>query len=155
MFTSPFTIKILVKFEAHLCIILMRRLGQASLTRLNTERFLGFTFVRKPPAYHCVGIQMPSHQGKRVGCTSRPCRGGRIPLHGLVEEALREGGFETAILSSGEEALTLFRGKVAPHRALVTDVNLKGALARHRARTEHYRDDVFVPLAARRLSTAP
>ncbi|MFG3593063.1 response regulator [Bradyrhizobium sp. RDI18] len=50
------------------------------------------------------------------------------PLQGLVEEALREGGFETAILSSGEEALTLFRGKVAPYRALVTDVNLKGAL---------------------------
>ena len=39
------------------------------------------------------------------------------PLQGLVEEALREGGFETAILSSGEEALTLFRGKVAPYIA--------------------------------------
>jgi DNA-binding response OmpR family regulator len=32
-------------------------------------------------------------------------------LQGLVEEALREGGFETAILSSGEEALTLFRAR--------------------------------------------
>lgn len=51
------------------------------------------------------------------------------PLQGLVEEALREGGFDTAILSSGEEALTLFRGKVAPYRALVTDVNLKGSLS--------------------------
>ena len=51
------------------------------------------------------------------------------PLQGLVEDALREGGFETAILSSGEEALTLFRGKVAPYRALVTDVNLKGSLS--------------------------
>ena len=51
------------------------------------------------------------------------------PLQGLVEEALREGGFETAILSSGEEALTLFRGKVADYRALVTDVNLKGSLS--------------------------
>jgi DNA-binding response OmpR family regulator len=49
------------------------------------------------------------------------------PLQG--EEALREGGFETAILSSGEEALTLFRGRVAPYRALVTDVNLKGSLS--------------------------
>ena len=29
------------------------------------------------------------------------------------------------------------------------------APARHRARTEHYRDDVFVPSDARRLSTAP
>lgn len=47
------------------------------------------------------------------------------PLQGLVEDALREGGFDTAILSSGEEALTLFRGKVAPYRALVTDVNLR------------------------------
>lgn len=51
------------------------------------------------------------------------------PLQGLVEEALREGGFDAAILSSGEEALTLFRGKVAPYRALVTDVNLKGSLS--------------------------
>lgn len=51
------------------------------------------------------------------------------PLQGVVEEAVREGGFETAILSSGEEALTLFRGKVAPYRALVTDVNLKGSLS--------------------------
>ncbi|WP_308200464.1 response regulator [Bradyrhizobium sp. 190] len=50
-------------------------------------------------------------------------------MQGLVEEALREGGFDTAILSSGEEALTLFRGKVAPYRALVTDVNLKGSLS--------------------------
>lgn len=50
-------------------------------------------------------------------------------MQGLVEEALREGGFETAILSSGEEALTLFRGRVAPYRALVTDVNLKGSLS--------------------------
>ncbi|WP_244442310.1 response regulator [Bradyrhizobium sp. OHSU_III] len=51
------------------------------------------------------------------------------PLQDLVVEALREGGFDAAILSSGEEALTLFRGKVAPYRALVTDVNLKGSLS--------------------------
>jgi CheY-like chemotaxis protein len=48
-------------------------------------------------------------------------------LQGLVEEALREGGFETAILSSGEEALTFFKGKVADHRAFVADVNLNGS----------------------------
>ena len=42
------------------------------------------------------------------------------PLQGVVEEALIDGGFETAILSSGEEALTLFKG-----------ANLIGALARH------------------------
>jgi CheY-like chemotaxis protein len=48
------------------------------------------------------------------------------PLQGVVEDFLRQGGFETHILSSGEEALTLFRGKVA--KALVTDVNPKGTL---------------------------
>ncbi|MBR0944385.1 MULTISPECIES: response regulator [Bradyrhizobium] len=72
---------------------------------------------------------MPRVGGKRVGCTSCLVVEDEYPLQGLVEEALREGGFETAILSSGEEALTLFRGRVAPYRALVTDVNLKGSLS--------------------------
>jgi DNA-binding response OmpR family regulator len=51
------------------------------------------------------------------------------PLQGVVEDFLREGGFETHALSSGEEALTLFRGKVAEYSALVTDVSLKGRLS--------------------------
>jgi DNA-binding response OmpR family regulator len=32
------------------------------------------------------------------------------PLQAVVEEALTDGGFATDILSSGEEALTLFKG---------------------------------------------
>ena len=51
------------------------------------------------------------------------------PLQGVVEEALIDGGFETDILSSGEEALTLFRGRVKNYRALVTDVSLKGSIS--------------------------
>jgi CheY-like chemotaxis protein len=51
------------------------------------------------------------------------------PLQGVVEEALIDGGFETDILSSGEEALTLFRGRIKNYRALVTDVSLKGAMS--------------------------
>lgn len=51
------------------------------------------------------------------------------PLQEIVEEALAEGGFETEILSSGEEALTLFKGGDKPYKALVTDVNLKGRLS--------------------------
>jgi DNA-binding response OmpR family regulator len=47
-------------------------------------------------------------------------------LQGIVEDALTEGGFETEILSSGEEALTLFKGRIKEYRALVTDINLKG-----------------------------
>jgi DNA-binding response OmpR family regulator len=49
-------------------------------------------------------------------------------IQGIVEDALTEGGFETEILSSGEEALTLFKGRIKNYRALVTDVNLKGHL---------------------------
>ena len=49
-------------------------------------------------------------------------------LQGLVEEALTEGGFATDILSSGEEALTLFKGGTKNYRALVTDVCLKGRM---------------------------
>ena len=42
---------------------------------------------------------------------------------------LSEGGFETDILSSAEEALTLFKGGIKTYKALVTDVNLKGRLS--------------------------
>ena len=50
-------------------------------------------------------------------------------LQGIVEEALIDGGFETDILSSGEEALTLFKGRLKNYKALVTDVNLKGRMS--------------------------
>ena len=49
-------------------------------------------------------------------------------IQGVVEDALIEGGFATDILSSGEEALTLFRGKLKNYKVLVTDVALKGRL---------------------------
>jgi len=50
-------------------------------------------------------------------------------LQGIVEDALIEGGFEAQVLSSGEEALTLFKGRIKEYRALVTDINLKGHLS--------------------------
>lgn len=50
-------------------------------------------------------------------------------LQGIVEAALIDGGFATDILSSGEEALTLFRGRIKNYRALVTDVGLKGSMS--------------------------
>jgi DNA-binding NtrC family response regulator len=49
-------------------------------------------------------------------------------LQGIVEEALRDGGFEAESLSSGEQALTLFRGRVKNYKVLVADVNLRGRL---------------------------
>jgi DNA-binding response OmpR family regulator len=51
-----------------------------------------------------------------------------IPIQGIVEDALAEGGFATDILSSGGEALTLFRGGIKTYRALLTDVALNGRL---------------------------
>src|SRR4051794_32022426 len=51
------------------------------------------------------------------------------PLQAVVEEALLEAGFATDILSSAEEALTLFRSGMKEYRALVADVNLKGTLS--------------------------
>jgi CheY-like chemotaxis protein len=49
-------------------------------------------------------------------------------IQGLVEEALSDGGFEAAIAASGEEAVTLLRGNRNHYRALVTDINLLGAI---------------------------
>ncbi|WP_342737412.1 response regulator [Bradyrhizobium sp. B117] len=47
-------------------------------------------------------------------------------IQGIVEDALREGGFETAIAKSGEEAVTLLKGRLFAYHALVTDINLLG-----------------------------
>ena len=48
-------------------------------------------------------------------------------MHGVVEDFLRGGGFEARILSSGEEALTLFKKKVADYKTLVTDIDRRRA----------------------------
>jgi DNA-binding response OmpR family regulator len=45
-------------------------------------------------------------------------------IQALVEEALTDGGFEPAIATSGEEAVTLLSGSSEKYRALVTDINL-------------------------------
>jgi CheY-like chemotaxis protein len=49
-------------------------------------------------------------------------------IQGMVEEALSDGGFESAITASAEEALTLLGGSQGRYRALVTDINLPGKL---------------------------
>ena len=42
-------------------------------------------------------------------------------IQSLVEETLGDGGFETAIAASGEEALSLLQDHKGKYRALVTD----------------------------------
>jgi DNA-binding response OmpR family regulator len=49
-------------------------------------------------------------------------------LQGLVEDALRDGGYEPAIAGSGEEALTLLKAFRTKYSALVTDIRLLGRL---------------------------
>ena len=49
-------------------------------------------------------------------------------IQSIVEDTFEEGGFETAIAPSAEEAVTLLKGKVTNYRALVTDINLKGRM---------------------------
>jgi DNA-binding response OmpR family regulator len=49
-------------------------------------------------------------------------------IQGLIEEALSDGGFNTAIVASGEEALTLLNGHKDKYRALVTDISLSGKI---------------------------
>jgi CheY-like chemotaxis protein len=51
-----------------------------------------------------------------------------LAIQAIVDEALIEAGFETALAPSAEEAVTLLKGKVANYRALVTDINLKGMM---------------------------
>ena len=51
-----------------------------------------------------------------------------LAIQALVDEALIEAGFETAIAASAEEAVPLLKGKVANYKALVTDINLKGLM---------------------------
>lgn len=45
-------------------------------------------------------------------------------IQSIVEDALKEGGFEIVIASSGEEALGLLDSADVKHRAVVTDINL-------------------------------
>src|SRR5436190_24356078 len=49
-------------------------------------------------------------------------------IQSLVEDTLSEGGFEPAIAASGEEAVTLLKGRTANYRALVTDIRLRGRM---------------------------
>jgi len=49
-------------------------------------------------------------------------------IEAMVKEALSDGGFESAITASGEEAITLLRGNKSQYRVVVTDINLLGKL---------------------------
>jgi CheY-like chemotaxis protein len=47
-------------------------------------------------------------------------------IQDLLDDALGEAGFETGIVRTGEEAVTLLKGGLVRYCALVTDINLLG-----------------------------
>lgn len=47
-------------------------------------------------------------------------------VQGFVADVLSEGGFEAATARTGEEAVTLLKGRQTPYIALITDINLAG-----------------------------
>jgi CheY-like chemotaxis protein len=46
----------------------------------------------------------------------------------MIDEALCDGGYEPAMVGSGEEAITLLRGGQSKYRVLVTDIKLAGRI---------------------------
>ena len=46
----------------------------------------------------------------------------------LIDQALCDGGYEPAIVASGEEAVSLLQGNPQHYRALVSDINLMGTM---------------------------
>jgi DNA-binding response OmpR family regulator len=50
-------------------------------------------------------------------------------LQNLVQEALTDGGFEPALVTTAEEAMALLSAGQAEYRALVTDINLSSQLS--------------------------
>ena len=49
-------------------------------------------------------------------------------VQALIDEALCDGGYAPALASSGEEAITLLKGRLTNYRVLVTDINLAGKI---------------------------
>ena len=49
-------------------------------------------------------------------------------IQAMVEDALSDGGFESVITTSAEEAIALLQSHESRYRAVVTDINLRGKL---------------------------
>ncbi|WP_407123358.1 response regulator [Bradyrhizobium sp. STM 3561] len=52
-----------------------------------------------------------------------------VLVQDMVRDALSDGGFETQVVPSGEEAIQLLEADSTKHRALLTDINVRGSLS--------------------------
>ena len=67
-------------------------------------------------------------------------------IQAMIEDALQEAGYETAIAPSAEEAVTLLQGNVAIYKALVTDINLRGRMTGWEVTTQARLIDAEFPI---------
>jgi DNA-binding response OmpR family regulator len=51
-----------------------------------------------------------------------------LEIQTFVEDVLTEGGFQPAIIATGEQAVTLLKARNSDYRALVADVSSRGRL---------------------------
>lgn len=51
-----------------------------------------------------------------------------VLIQEMVRDALSEGGFETETTTSGEDAIAILEDTKSNHRALITDIKLRGRL---------------------------
>ncbi|WP_247387040.1 MULTISPECIES: response regulator [unclassified Bradyrhizobium] len=47
-------------------------------------------------------------------------------IQAMIEDALSDGGFQSAVTGSGEEAIELLQANETHYRAIITDINLVG-----------------------------
>jgi CheY-like chemotaxis protein len=100
-------------------------LALSSLSYIPTERIL-FSSVM-------FGLQ---RRGRERGGRARVAEDSLVILvveddhliQSLVEEALSDGGFESAIVATGEEAVSLLKDGDTRYRVLVTDIDLGGRM---------------------------
>jgi DNA-binding response OmpR family regulator len=50
-------------------------------------------------------------------------------IQAMIEDALSDGGFESAVTASGKEAIELLKSQTSRYRAVLTDINLHGNIA--------------------------
>ena len=51
-----------------------------------------------------------------------------LEIQGVIDESLCDGGYEPVFAATGEEAVTLLKGRQFNYRVLVTDINLRGKM---------------------------
>jgi DNA-binding response OmpR family regulator len=50
-------------------------------------------------------------------------------IQAMIEDALSDGGFGSAVTASGKEAIELLKSETSRYRAVLTDINLVGNVA--------------------------